>query len=67
MFLDLFHVQLSWCKAIILYPCWHQNAYTLSEFLPQRWNRDNGLDVVKNHLKKSEKGRTYPQKWSDKS
>ena len=68
MFLELFHVRLSWCKVIFLYQCGHKHAYALSEFLPQRWKRDNRLQFCqKINLKSQKKVRIYPQKWSDRS
>ena len=68
MFLELFHVRLSWCKVIFLYQCGHKHAYALSEFLPRRWKRDNRLQFCqKITLKSQKKVRIYPQKWSDKS
>ena len=68
MFLELFHVRLSWCKVIFLYQCGHKHAYALSEFLPQRWKCDNRLQFCqKITLKSQKKVRIYPQKWSDRS
>ena len=44
MFLELFHMRLLWYNVIILYPCGHKDAYTLSEFLPQTQKCDNQLE-----------------------
>ena len=51
MFLELFHMLLSWCHASILYPCGHKHAYALSAFLPQTRKRDNQFKFVKQTLK----------------
>ena len=68
MYLELFHVRLSWCNVSVRYLWGHKHAYAVSNFYLTIGNVTTGQNFVKiSPYKARKKVNIYPKIWSEKS